>query len=399
MTKYMTTAQASALWNITTNRITILAKEGRIPNVIQMGSRWLIPIDTIKPLDGRIKKAKSNKKEDLFRFPIFLGKPIEAYNPPLTKDELQLKDIIEKICACEFEKAENIIGDLPSRTDNLYVRITSLVYSCYVYSILNKPEKFFFAYAQLQNIFQNDFAHKKEMELLLIDLEANLKFGVKSLRDFSIDPNYPYDKSFLPHLVSISVLSLFYSYDKIINDISLSSFEINLSLIDESENPLDVITIHLYLGYIYNINNNQEKSIYHLRKCLELVEKTNIYWLIASEYHYASSIIKQVFPYFKKEFVKKIIDLSNDFHQKTLSFINSSSTNNILDNIPQGKLIYIFYAIEGYYNKEIADFLHISEKTVSKTYSDIYQALGIGSKKELIELYKELFNQPFEQKK
>lgn len=56
--EYLTTVEMSAIWNITSRRIGVLCSEGRIEGAIKKGKTWLIPADTVKPLDARFKKNK-----------------------------------------------------------------------------------------------------------------------------------------------------------------------------------------------------------------------------------------------------------------------------------------------------------------------------------------------------
>ncbi len=55
MEKFMTTREASEKWNITERRINVLCKEGRIPGAYKDNKRWLIPNETGKPVDKRLK--------------------------------------------------------------------------------------------------------------------------------------------------------------------------------------------------------------------------------------------------------------------------------------------------------------------------------------------------------
>ena len=56
---YMTVKQASEKWAISDRRIRVLCSEGKIPGAFQKGRGWKIPLDAVKPSDGRIKKIKS----------------------------------------------------------------------------------------------------------------------------------------------------------------------------------------------------------------------------------------------------------------------------------------------------------------------------------------------------
>ena len=55
----MTVKQASEKWAISDRRIRVLCSEGKIPGAFQKGRGWKIPLDAVKPSDGRIKKIKS----------------------------------------------------------------------------------------------------------------------------------------------------------------------------------------------------------------------------------------------------------------------------------------------------------------------------------------------------
>lgn len=56
---YMTVKQAAEKWGISDRRVRILCAEGKISGVIREGRRWMIPVDTRKPADGRFKATES----------------------------------------------------------------------------------------------------------------------------------------------------------------------------------------------------------------------------------------------------------------------------------------------------------------------------------------------------
>ena len=57
----MTTADAAALWGITTRRVQVLCDNGKVNGAFRMGKTWIIPRETPKPIDGRTKAAKQMK--------------------------------------------------------------------------------------------------------------------------------------------------------------------------------------------------------------------------------------------------------------------------------------------------------------------------------------------------
>lgn len=56
---FMTAKQAAQKWGISDRRVRILCAAGKIPGVFQEGRGWKIPMDAVKPADGRFKSAES----------------------------------------------------------------------------------------------------------------------------------------------------------------------------------------------------------------------------------------------------------------------------------------------------------------------------------------------------
>lgn len=61
--KYLSTFETAQNWGISHRRVSILCNQDRIPGAQRVGSRWIIPEDATKPLDGRIKSGKYIKSK------------------------------------------------------------------------------------------------------------------------------------------------------------------------------------------------------------------------------------------------------------------------------------------------------------------------------------------------
>ena len=61
---YLSIKQLSEKWGISKRRIQTLCSTGRIPGAKKVGYSWIIPDDSEKPVDARIKSGKylKNKK-------------------------------------------------------------------------------------------------------------------------------------------------------------------------------------------------------------------------------------------------------------------------------------------------------------------------------------------------
>ena len=61
--EYITTKEAADLWGVKIRQVQALCEKGQINNVSRLGSIWVIPKGTPKPIDGRTKQAKQIKSE------------------------------------------------------------------------------------------------------------------------------------------------------------------------------------------------------------------------------------------------------------------------------------------------------------------------------------------------
>lgn len=50
---FLTTAEMSVIWGISTRRISLLCSEGRVEGAVKKGKTWLIPKNAKKPEDPR----------------------------------------------------------------------------------------------------------------------------------------------------------------------------------------------------------------------------------------------------------------------------------------------------------------------------------------------------------
>ena len=58
---YMTLKEASNIWGISPRMINYYCAANRIAGAVKMGTVWLIPKGTKKPIDGRTRQGRKNK--------------------------------------------------------------------------------------------------------------------------------------------------------------------------------------------------------------------------------------------------------------------------------------------------------------------------------------------------
>ncbi len=161
---FMTVKQAAEKWRISERRVRILCSDGKISGAFQEGRGWKIPVNAVKPADGRYKSTESllniidrKKKELDLRRPLTEGEVSRlteefvveyTYNSNaiegntltlretdmvlrgLTIDKKPLKDHMEAVGHKEaFEYVSDLVRDRAPMSESIIKQIHTLVLS------------------------------------------------------------------------------------------------------------------------------------------------------------------------------------------------------------------------------------------------------------------------------
>jgi len=61
---WITTKEASVLWDVTTRQVQLLCDRGKVKGAEKLGDIWVMPKGTSKPEDGRRKNGRKPVKND-----------------------------------------------------------------------------------------------------------------------------------------------------------------------------------------------------------------------------------------------------------------------------------------------------------------------------------------------
>jgi len=392
---YISTTQAAKKWGISSSRVLKLIKSGRIPEAIQIGYHWMIPDNLNKPID-----ARTNTKIDdtFFRYPLFEGRDIDSFNPPLSNVELLIKETSEAFHSCQIEKSEELINKLLEMEMYPYQKAFVLYAACIIYASTNKIKDFFLRYGELETLLNSDFPRRKEMSYLINEIDLNIGINKFKIDTLNIDSSYKYHESYLPHLAAISIESLCYKGSINLNSDDYAPYEFLCALYDDKGYNIDSQTMHFHLGIVYGYQSQIDKMKYHLSKFLEISYKYHLYYLPSVMYYYYAKPIESVLKEFPNELSDIIHKNSIDAHNRYLRFTEATSSTNIYSLLESNDYIYLFCIIQGYSNKEIAKITHVSEGSIANRLSAIYQTLGIKNRAELVEFYNTSVTNPIIQK-
>ena len=61
---YITVSEIAKRWKINPRTIQVMCLKGKIQGAEKIGNMWMIPVETERPADGRVKSGKYIKKGD-----------------------------------------------------------------------------------------------------------------------------------------------------------------------------------------------------------------------------------------------------------------------------------------------------------------------------------------------
>ncbi len=87
---YISAKEAAEKWGITQRRVEALCLKGQVRGVERVGNMWLIPKETEKPIDGRTKAAKKQKKPQKYRLTLDTDRVIGMVNGTMAIEYMPL---------------------------------------------------------------------------------------------------------------------------------------------------------------------------------------------------------------------------------------------------------------------------------------------------------------------
>jgi len=383
---FLSTNELAEKWGVNPSLVLRLARERRIEGAILFGNKWLFPPDAQKPADGRTKSSRSATDNNSgFRFPIFLNFNENTFFPPLSEEEKQLRQAQIDFHACRFDMAKEILVPLEKKSENRYIRISALFHLCFIAIFCNSPD-FKNTYNTFNEALTGDYPHKTEMIMFRYWFDSDFGSYKSILEEFFIDPEYTYHPSSYYLFLIASMLPIENGDMSILSKIRFDTYELLCQQMEHEGYYMEAQMLHLQLLGMFQLQGNQNKMHFHIRKALEIALKHKLYWNAAFSSHYFTTAFHKVLKDFPSDFSETIISTGNMLHKKLLEFESSGQSHSFLTVLSGKELEIAYLANQGYSNREVSHMMKLSEKTISKRYNAIYDKLGISSKKELSEL-------------
>lgn len=387
--EYFSVREAAAAWGIDPSGIGRLARQGRIPGAKLVGRSWLIPQSAKKPADGRTRpvKAAKRQRQGYFRFPLYVNAPPESFSPPLTGEEALLRAAQLNYYACNFDAARGQLEQLLKLCQTPAVRVICLFYLCSLAVEVYEGEGYLYYAELLRQQLREDFAGKKELQLVLPWLSTVLTQLQAVSGSLQFDPQYDYSPEAEAMLGYLSVFHLMTDCSPKGTGVHLDAYELLCRSLTRDGRYYQACELHFLLFLTYHTRMAQQQMLYHLQQGLSLALAHELPLVPACYAAYYPDIFELALSSFAPEFACRVRQAGRIICKSTGVFTEQNRITRVYSALSGSDYTYLVYATQRYSNQAVARALGLSQRTVAAHYSALYQKLGVETKQQLIELF------------
>lgn len=381
---YISTQEASEKWGISTTRITILAREGRIPGAQRFGKNWLIPVDAVKPPERKGGRGRLPKPElDHFSFPLYPYRPdwSEAKEKQLSAQQKRLLAAETAFLECRYEDAYPTLETILAAPEDICTEVGALWHAGMCCIALNRPEAFTKLFLRLQMLLAGDFPHRDDLEIVLDALKTYVEtIGFSARKPLRLPDVHGQAVPWGCVLAGYTQLSK-EAMKPGSADVTL--LELNLRLLQTTSSVFAVEMLHLYLLAVYLFRQNTVKAEEHARAAVRLAYETKVYFPLVSYFHYHTGVLNPILEQYPEEFQALCHRLSAQYEKSFTAFVASIGEGSVLANLTDEDYPYVFAVLMEQSNTHLAKKLGISSATVRRRLDKLYEKCGVKDKKEL----------------
>lgn len=387
--KFMTPQQAAEKWGISRRTVRQYLDGGRIPGIIKMNGRTLIPSNAQKPNDLRTRKNRSSYSDsaaDPFVLTTSAFEPgqAEEYIKSVgseTKQTIGFAELSylrgEPLRACELCKNLNSNGSTEIRLAALLIDLLSSL-------LKSEGAAPFNNFRDLQTIAKIAAEHPKYKKTgELFGLYLNI---IVNNRGDIVFPETGIDAFAMPGGLKPMAV---YAYSRWLMLQENNGRAIGLAegalIFMRDIYPIQSIYLSLTIADGYIISGNWEKAEYYFRYAWSLAKPDGIIAPFAEFRYMLSGLLEKCLRKDEPDIYKKILDLSTVYLKNWISIHNILTGDTVTSKLSPTEFNVAMLAARGMPNSDIADRINISVNSVRTHLRNIFNKLGVNSRKELLD--------------
>ncbi len=403
--EYISAKDAAIKWGTNIRTVQKYCTEGRIDGAVKLGGIWAVPAYAEKPANKKKVSAKNtneNKSENkekqaiekaeasqnkrvimpLMNTPYSLGSAFDYANA--IKDEG-----MRNIALAEYyyfsgrpAKASDIVEPYLINSD-LALQLSACLLYAYSNLALDRIPRAKQAMAQIRVA-----AGKSEEDNPLYKAYAAcIATAAGVLLHLPIPDNIGSIKSVLPMMpTGIRLFALYIeAHGKYLNKhygSCIAIAETALAL-EEKLYPIPSIYLHLVaaMGYINIKERSQARE--HMLDAWRIAQPDDMIEAFGEHHGLLGGMLESVMKKDYPEDFKRIINITYSFSAGWRKIHNPKTGHNVADNLSTTEFTVAMLAAKGWSNKEIADHLNVSVRTIDTQITTILQKLGVSQRTDL----------------
>ncbi|MBQ6862955.1 MAG: hypothetical protein IJO14_01830 [Clostridia bacterium] len=388
--EYLTPAQAAEKWGVSRRSVRQYLENDRIPDVLRVNNRILIPADAEKPADLRFAANKTTVAETPAINPFVLT--VGCYNPgeaELFLNALQDEEK-KKIGLAELAYYRGQAEDTPaliaslSKTKSLQTQIGVFLMGVIASMQTDNAESILNNYRFLQHI--SAVAAKSPTYAKtgnLFSLYCNILVHNTAAIQF---PDFGVDAFAVEEALKPMGIYAYARYLLLTGDVSRGIGLAEGTLINMKPlRPVSAVYLSLVIAAGYVTKGRWDKAEYYFAYARSLAEPDGIIAPFAEFRCLLSGLVERCFRNEKSESYKRIIELSTVYLKNWIYVHNALTGNTVSDKLTLTEFNVAMLAARNTSNDDIADILSISVNSVRSHLRNIFNKLNINSRKQLLD--------------
>lgn len=402
--KYIKIEEAARDWGITPRRVQILCAQGKIPGAVQIGRRWLIPVGTSRPADGRTRAARERAEEDL---PLPRKTPFlymsDLYHTPGTADAVgeslayhhEAQVLFEAEVAYsrgEIDKVYERASYLLNKHSGFYAVISAgmLLAMCAIWKgdiEMWRRAKIHIAEAPAKTDYDRD-----AMQLAISAVDIML-YSVESFPDwFKIGCFEPLHQDAFPaakvyyakylyaagYAVATGIVKLEGMKGLSLMSMVPCTVEPMICWAKANNTVMSEIYLRLTCAAVYHNSGKNEEAIRHIDRALSLALPDRLYGVLAEYCRALDTLMEKRLSAIDPEAWEHVKELHKIYDTGWSSLSGAIRGRRVVTTLTLKQREVAKLAAFGMSNKEIADKLSMSVSGVKQALLTVTDKLGVG---------------------
>jgi len=385
---YITSQEAAVKWGLTRRTVQLYCQSGKIPGAVNPGKQWLIPETAPKPEDGRFSKNRHVRDAEPYHFPLLVYTRHFLSVSELTEDERSLLEAQLLNLRCEHTESVFRCRKLISKSRSVSVRFGALFTNMSNYMFLGLTSEIPACMKAMESICADASPHSEDYRLILAFFAHTYRFDPS--RYLAIDVSMLSQDAVITYKLITLAVSLF--SDDNIPESTIRFFETSCIETDLLGIAPASITMHGLLAMLHSRKGNMDAKLLHMDEVCRIGYENDLIRLLAKCASLdIDNYVRRLRKYgeaFASDIRDRCIRNRNNWQ---LAFKAHSGENPMLSlSIFEHEFLLLLVYKTSIH--DLAALKNMTEKEARKVISDLCEHLSVGSRKELIELYKETFH-------